>query len=69
MTAGDEYRQAAEEFRAKIGAKPLEGILAAAGCACAEARAALMRAGVPDVEMDRLLLKTQRKLESEARRE
>lgn len=66
---GDEYRAAAEKFRRKIGAGPLEGTLAAAGEACAEARAALMRAGISNKEMDRQLLATQRKLQSEARRE
>lgn len=68
-STSEEYRQAAEDFRKLIGARPLEGVLVAAGCACAEARAALMRAGVADKEMDSLLQKAQRKLEQEARRE
>lgn len=62
----DEYRAAAEEFRKQVGAQPLYGILRTTALACQEARAALMRQGNPDQELDRDLQKVIRKLEHEA---
>lgn len=64
-----EYREASEEFRRQVGAQPLVGVLATAALACAEARAALMRAGIGDLAFDRQLLDMQRKLELESRHE
>lgn len=61
----DEYRELAEEFRKKIGVQPLNGILRTAALANQEARAALMRAGNPDMALDRQLLEVQRVLERE----